>query len=455
MLPAVSQGILGIEVRAGDQATAALLAPLDDTGCPHGGQRRACVSGAHRRRLPGAGRRLRPARRRHAEALWHDRRARWPHCCGAHARGQPASPPRWAQDLAEELLEERRAGAAGASLDIASARAITEGEPPARPYIGDRHRSPLTHRRRSSLIAVADHRYHMWGRITISAHRRQRQHCRPSIPHCVGASRWLALDRKRRRQRQHCYGRPRGRPRRRRRQSIDRASTSYGRTSVLQGKRIVITRAEAQAAPLIARLRALGAEALACPAIAIAPPADEALLDRAISQLGQYDWLLVTSANGARALLGRMAELGADAAPLRRMRVGADRPGHGAGAGRAGHRGRLCAERTMSPRRCSARSAMWPGSASCCPVPTSPATRWRRACARSGALVDAVAAYRTVPGAGARRAARLAARGRDRRDHLQQLLDGALPARRPGGQRAQSPGGLCADRARRDHLHRA
>ncbi|MFL5802076.1 MAG: hydroxymethylbilane synthase [Roseiflexaceae bacterium] len=30
MLPAVSQGILGIEVRAGDAATAALLAPLDD-----------------------------------------------------------------------------------------------------------------------------------------------------------------------------------------------------------------------------------------------------------------------------------------------------------------------------------------------------------------------------------------------------------------------------------------
>lgn len=30
MVPAVSQGILGIEIRAGDQATAALLAPLDD-----------------------------------------------------------------------------------------------------------------------------------------------------------------------------------------------------------------------------------------------------------------------------------------------------------------------------------------------------------------------------------------------------------------------------------------
>jgi hydroxymethylbilane synthase len=30
MLPAVSQGILGIEIRAEDQATATLLAPLDD-----------------------------------------------------------------------------------------------------------------------------------------------------------------------------------------------------------------------------------------------------------------------------------------------------------------------------------------------------------------------------------------------------------------------------------------
>src|SRR6476646_925016 len=74
----------------------------------------------------------------------------------------------------------------------------------------------------------------------------------------------------------------------------------------LADKRIAITRAEEQAGDLMARLRGLGAAPLLCPAIAIAPPADFAPLDTAIERLTQYDWLIVTSVNGVRALLGRM-----------------------------------------------------------------------------------------------------------------------------------------------------
>jgi uroporphyrinogen-III synthase len=171
-------------------------------------------------------------------------------------------------------------------------------------------------------------------------------------------------------------------------------------TPPLHNKRIVITRAEAQAGPLIARLRALGAEPLACPAIAIAPPADYAPLDQAIARLGQYNWLIVTSANGARALLGRMAELGADTTQLRRMRIGAVGPataralaelGIEAGFVPAdyvaeavlGEIGDVAGQRILLPCADIARDALAAGLRA------------------QGALVDDVAAYRTVPGAGA------------------------------------------------------
>src|SRR5690242_1891462 len=94
----------------------------------------------------------------------------------------------------------------------------------------------------------------------------------------------------------------------------------------LQGKRIAVTRAAEQAAGLLAQLRALGAEPTACPAIAIVPPEDFAALDAAIGRLDQYDWLIVTSANGAHALLDRMAALGRDALDLAHLTIGAIGP---------------------------------------------------------------------------------------------------------------------------------
>src|SRR6266498_992197 len=94
----------------------------------------------------------------------------------------------------------------------------------------------------------------------------------------------------------------------------------------LQGKRIAITRAEEQSAGLLARLSALGATSVVCPAIAIAPPADYTALDVAIGRLEQYDWLIVTSANGVRALLDRMAALGRRAAELAHLTIGAIGP---------------------------------------------------------------------------------------------------------------------------------
>jgi uroporphyrinogen-III synthase len=169
----------------------------------------------------------------------------------------------------------------------------------------------------------------------------------------------------------------------------------------LQGKRIVVTRPEAQAGGLAARLRELGAEPIACPAIAIAPPADYAPLDAAIARLEAYDRLIVTSANGVRALLGRMAELGRDIAPLRRLAIGAIGPAtaraleeHGLQAGFVptayvaeailDEIGDVAGQRILLPRADIAREALAVGLGA------------------KGAFVDEIAAYRTVPGAGAR-----------------------------------------------------
>jgi uroporphyrinogen-III synthase len=57
--------------------------------------------------------------------------------------------------------------------------------------------------------------------------------------------------------------------------------------------RVIVTRPRAQAGPLVARLEALGAEVVECPLIEIERTSDEP-----IDGAG-YDWLVVTSANGA------------------------------------------------------------------------------------------------------------------------------------------------------------
>ncbi len=73
----------------------------------------------------------------------------------------------------------------------------------------------------------------------------------------------------------------------------------------LFGQRIVVTRAREQAGALVALLHALGAETIELPTIEIQPADDYAALDKAISNLGEYGWLIFTSANGERFFLER------------------------------------------------------------------------------------------------------------------------------------------------------
>jgi uroporphyrinogen-III synthase len=82
----------------------------------------------------------------------------------------------------------------------------------------------------------------------------------------------------------------------------------------LAGRTILVTRARRQAGQLSEELRARGANVLEIPAIAIVPPESYAALDAALRNLSQYQWLIVTSTNGAQALGERIAAHAIDAA---------------------------------------------------------------------------------------------------------------------------------------------
>jgi len=70
---------------------------------------------------------------------------------------------------------------------------------------------------------------------------------------------------------------------------------------------ILVTRPAAQAAELVQQLRDRGLGALAVPTVAIDRASAGADLDRMLASLHGADWLVLTSANGAEALLDRMA----------------------------------------------------------------------------------------------------------------------------------------------------
>ena len=92
-------------------------------------------------------------------------------------------------------------------------------------------------------------------------------------------------------------------------------------TRPLHGRTVAVTRARAQASPLAARLRELGATVIEAPAIRTVPlPAD-------LPDLGGYDGLVATSPNGVHELFARLLDSGRDARALAGLHVAAMGPG--------------------------------------------------------------------------------------------------------------------------------
>ena len=79
--------------------------------------------------------------------------------------------------------------------------------------------------------------------------------------------------------------------------------------SALDGRRIVITRSAAQSEMLAKELSARGAIPVVLPLVSFADPDDFAPLDRAIEEIQQFDWIILTSAQAVRAVVKRGEEL--------------------------------------------------------------------------------------------------------------------------------------------------
>ena len=68
----------------------------------------------------------------------------------------------------------------------------------------------------------------------------------------------------------------------------------------LSGRRVAVTRAREQSPELAAKLAALGAEVIELPLITVSKEIDKHSLVDALTELGGYDWIVFTSANGVR-----------------------------------------------------------------------------------------------------------------------------------------------------------
>jgi uroporphyrinogen III methyltransferase/synthase len=84
----------------------------------------------------------------------------------------------------------------------------------------------------------------------------------------------------------------------------------------LHGKRVVVTRARAQASGLAATLRGLGAEVVELPAIRIEPRLESEEVRGAVERIGEYALICATSPNGAHLLFEALARAGLDARAL-------------------------------------------------------------------------------------------------------------------------------------------
>jgi uroporphyrinogen III methyltransferase/synthase len=105
-----------------------------------------------------------------------------------------------------------------------------------------------------------------------------------------------------------------------------RTPENWFNTRPLFGRTVLVTRPVHQADELASKLRELGANVLYQPAIEIVPPADWSAADAMIDRLGEFRWLVLSSANGVQHFLNRLFELGRDTRALANTRLAAIGP---------------------------------------------------------------------------------------------------------------------------------
>ena len=98
------------------------------------------------------------------------------------------------------------------------------------------------------------------------------------------------------------------------------------RAKPLRGVRVLVTRARGQAEGLSALLGAKGARVIEIPVLKIVAPQSWKGLDDSLKHIAEYDWLILTSANGVESLYKRMRRLHVRPRALIHLRVAAIGP---------------------------------------------------------------------------------------------------------------------------------
>nr|WP_219884558.1 uroporphyrinogen-III synthase [Merismopedia glauca] len=91
--------------------------------------------------------------------------------------------------------------------------------------------------------------------------------------------------------------------------------------SSLSGKTIIVTRAAGQSGEFSLKLREAGAKVLEMPTIEIVPPSSWDELDRAIAQISQFDWLILTSTNAVSYFWQRLSHNGKNNSDLANLQI--------------------------------------------------------------------------------------------------------------------------------------
>jgi uroporphyrinogen III methyltransferase / synthase len=116
----------------------------------------------------------------------------------------------------------------------------------------------------------------------------------------------------------------------------------------LFGRRVVVTRARAQASGLAATLAALGADVVELPAIRIEPRLDSPEVRDAVGAIHSYALVCLTSPNGADLLFRALDGAGLDARALANATVAAIGPGTAAALAAHGIRADVVPERSVA-----------------------------------------------------------------------------------------------------------
>jgi uroporphyrinogen-III synthase len=90
---------------------------------------------------------------------------------------------------------------------------------------------------------------------------------------------------------------------------------------LLTGKTILVTRSTEQSSEFSDRLTQAGATVLSFPTLEIGPPSSWQALDESIDRLDEFDWLILTSANGVSAFFDRLLARGKDHQHLAQIKI--------------------------------------------------------------------------------------------------------------------------------------